>query len=247
MKRKIATLDVYIDPESNEPSSTGKVDGAPDGPGRYQLTVNKGTKVGEIKTMGEFRSTFAHELGHFVSLVTRDETHDPTLRLFSNLTGNGSLVLPAETKAWEVAQEIYPALDEKHAKTLLDTYRSYHVEPDPLEDWENEGGQWQAYCDREHSPDDDYGNAEDWKEYFAHIRTVPQASDLRLSTEDAIRLNGLGATWQAYHERKVHPESLLSESTEAPFWYWVLAACVLTLMAAVTVVCELAEGFEALR
>ena len=160
MKRKVATLDVYIDPESTDSSVTS----GSYGPGNYSITINKGEKPHAVTNMGKFQSTLAHELGHFVGLLTMDASHD--VRLAREMRDNGTqgrqiLSLPAERKAWEFANIINPYINPEDIKNSLATYEPHFcrkcnkwhnvapVLPEPEPDdftgrWEDDGGAlWQ--------------------------------------------------------------------------------------------------------
>ncbi len=160
MKRKVATLDVYIDPESTDSSVTS----GSYGPGNYSITINKGEEPHAVTNMGKFQSTLAHELGHFVGLLTMDASHD--VRLAREMRDNGTqgrqiLSLPAERKAWEFANIINPYINPEDIKNSLATYERHFwrkcnkwhnvapVLPEPEPDdftgrWEDDGGAlWQ--------------------------------------------------------------------------------------------------------
>jgi hypothetical protein len=118
MKRQIARLDVFVDTESNSPSGTAQVEN-----GRFVLNMNLGdSKTIPIDTKEAFQAVFAHELGHFVAMIMRDPTHDPSNKLFQMITNDSSAVLPAERKAWEIAKEIVPDLDRTTEAKCLKSY-----------------------------------------------------------------------------------------------------------------------------
>lgn len=54
----------------------------------------------------------AHELGHFVAAITKDATHE---KLFRFMLGP----LPAENKAWEIAENILPDLDQRLKRKVM--------------------------------------------------------------------------------------------------------------------------------
>lgn len=119
MKRKIATLDIFAD-DIAENSGAEEVS-----PGRYQidLALNGVTSVGGFPK--DVQTSLAHELGHFVAMVTGDPTH-----------GNIAAVtrLPGEKKAWELAEKILPGKINKLQKQL--GLRSYieggHLDPQDM-------------------------------------------------------------------------------------------------------------------
>lgn len=123
MKRKIASLDVFVDTESKDSSATRKV-----GPDQYVITIRPSQTSGNgddsfsLKTDRDLQTTLAHELGHFVALVTKDKTHDNTFQLYYQLTGDTSPLIPAEKLAWKLAHVIYPELDIDNERLAMDSY-----------------------------------------------------------------------------------------------------------------------------
>jgi hypothetical protein len=130
MKKKIATLDVYVDSESTESCGTGNVEPQPgDTCRRFQLTMNKGEGNHLVKDGETFRTVMAHELGHFLCMVTDDKSHDPMALVGFSATQDTSLAMPAEVRAWEFAYKIYPQLDIAAVHSGLHSYENLVFQP----------------------------------------------------------------------------------------------------------------------
>jgi hypothetical protein len=119
MKTKVATIELYIDPELNEPSHSGYR-----GDRVFAVQVNRGEGDNTLDTRGQFQSVLAHELGHVIGLLSQDETHSSIDRELFDLTGNAKYVLPAERKAWEWASQMLPGLDKETKDKSLATYEN---------------------------------------------------------------------------------------------------------------------------
>ena len=128
MKRKIATLDVYVDSDESAFSFTRKTES-----GKYETVMatndshakeNGHNGIHDIET---FRTVFAHELGHFVAVVTKDESHNPINQYLFRLTNDRSTLVAGEKRAWEFAHLIYPNLNREDERFAL---KSYNTTPD---------------------------------------------------------------------------------------------------------------------
>lgn len=140
MEHKIATVEIYMDTETQNSSVTRKT-----GPHTYRVQINPNQSPGDgsdkfsLKTVKDFQTTLAHELGHFISILTKDETHAPANNLLFQLTGDTSTVIPAEKKAWSLAHIMVPDLNtenEAHAMAsykALDKSRSWREYASPKE------------------------------------------------------------------------------------------------------------------
>lgn len=112
MKKLVATLKVYQDPDYDNSTFSYPTDGTPD----FKIVLGQ-PRGRDPKTL------LAHELGHFVSVVYKDPTHDPMLKSFSNWFGDPRPVIPGERKAWELAKDILgDQFDEKTRDSALGTY-----------------------------------------------------------------------------------------------------------------------------
>lgn len=121
MKKLLATLNVYVDmDETATPSGIRKTDG-----NDYELVMYPNQDCIPCDTRHAFQTIMAHELGHFVAMVTRDPSHHPANRLMAMLAGKNSAAaeLPGEIKAWELARTISPDLDRKTEQECTDSYR----------------------------------------------------------------------------------------------------------------------------
>ena len=127
MKRKIATLDVYV---SDDKTASGTRQTSPS---TFELTMNAGSPCNPTIGRLEFQTIMAHELGHFVALVTHDPTHNVPVveHLLSRITGDASALVPGEKRAWEIAREILPNLDTAKEKKCLDSYKATTWGSDP--------------------------------------------------------------------------------------------------------------------
>lgn len=130
MKKVLATLTITLDTDSLGSSGTFSNDGKDfqmlikteggkphslDNPSDYDF------RIGSLKTL---QTVIAHELGHFVSIITKDETHDLDKMRMYQIFQEPDLILPAERKAWKIAHLIYPDLDTENEKASLKTYES---------------------------------------------------------------------------------------------------------------------------
>jgi hypothetical protein len=114
MRERIATIEVYVDTESSDASATRQtsVDS-------FRVTINAKGKRFTDRSL--FQTTLAHELGHVVALLTRDPTHKDEYHNYSQMTGDSSLLIPAEKKAWALASDMVP-LDKTEERRCLKTY-----------------------------------------------------------------------------------------------------------------------------
>ena len=67
-------------------------------------------------------TTLAHELGHVTAHLFHDKTHNPHLPWLASMTGNPSVLIPAEKLAWKLGEEIYPDLDKQQEREALASY-----------------------------------------------------------------------------------------------------------------------------
>lgn len=121
MLRSIAKLEVFID-------DNGKVSGVPssftqrhpDGH-NYRIVLVPDSDASILAAAGVAPGTestqtiLAHELGHFVDLVTNP---DATVGEDAYLSAK----LPVETKAWEIAEKIKPDVDPRIKDYVLKKY-----------------------------------------------------------------------------------------------------------------------------
>lgn len=121
MKTKAATLEVYVDNDPNPEEVSGIKQTSEN---TWILTMYPNQKATPCKTREEFQTIMAHELGHFVAMVTRDETHYSNAAIAGKtLFGDSpSLALPGERKAWQIAHKIYPDLLASSEKDCLGSY-----------------------------------------------------------------------------------------------------------------------------
>jgi hypothetical protein len=117
--KKIATLNVYLD-ESTEHSDISSAVRSRDENGVYELWLRpfvdgkilKENAGYELTTKG-FQTIVAHELGHFLAMITLDPTHSKLAYFIMGQT-------VGERKAWKLANEIKPDLDKGLEKIALD-------------------------------------------------------------------------------------------------------------------------------
>jgi len=114
MQKKIATIEVFVDPESRESSGSSGKDG------KYVLFIRRGPIP--PKNLGQLQSVIAHEFGHLIGLITQDPTHDTQNQIAYHLTDNTDFVLPAERKAWAWAHEMLPNVDSEMERVALQSY-----------------------------------------------------------------------------------------------------------------------------
>lgn len=90
---------------------------------RQDMRVFKfaGVKNPNLNTL---QTVLAHELGHVVSYITNDPSHNQE----SPEKALAAPHVPAETKAWEIASEIQPDFDVKIRDFVLDEYRKMDKE-----------------------------------------------------------------------------------------------------------------------
>jgi hypothetical protein len=105
MKKKIATLEVWVDTDETEEVSCLQSDRST---GDYRIllhpTADKVTKRAEVATI------LAHELGHFVGYMMKSPWQICPVKQFG------------EREAWSIARKIKPDLDESLATYALNTY-----------------------------------------------------------------------------------------------------------------------------
>jgi len=116
MQKKIATIEVFVDPESHESSGSGGSNG------QYVLHLNGGPNFARIKTKKQLQTVMAHEMGHLIGLITGDPDHDNRNQFAYRMTGNTDFVLPAERKAWAWAHEMGLDLDPKQERKGIESY-----------------------------------------------------------------------------------------------------------------------------
>lgn len=118
MKKEIATIHIYANDGEDGFNGSRKVSGLSN---EYEIVLGpkEAAKVGEsygpVKNP-PMQDVLAHELGHIVSMITHDPTHDEMLKLFTGL-------VPGELRAWRFAENIVPELDRDFANYAVDTYR----------------------------------------------------------------------------------------------------------------------------
>jgi hypothetical protein len=115
--KDVATLTLAIDSATATTSSFTQT-----GPKTYKITIRRGLPGNEVTDIEAFRTTLAHELGHFVLALSLDPTHDPTHMFDYLLSHDPATLLPGERKAWTLASLIYPALDSARAARCLHSY-----------------------------------------------------------------------------------------------------------------------------
>jgi hypothetical protein len=117
MKRKVATLEVFIDTDITDMASAC----AQTGRDTYILIMCPNqTNAIPCKTRDEFQTIMAHELGHFVALVTRDPTHYSNA--VAQIPGSTTAMIPGERKAWQIAHTILPTLLPSSERLCLASY-----------------------------------------------------------------------------------------------------------------------------
>lgn len=118
-RRKLATIDVYVDSANEDTCSSGAI-----ARGHYVVFMNRGSGEHRIENIEQFRTVLAHELGHNLSLITRHPSHLPMRLMGWQATGDNSFILPAERQAWEMAHLIYPTIDRRSLEHGLHTYET---------------------------------------------------------------------------------------------------------------------------
>lgn len=117
-EQKIATLTVYVD--AKETNSMVM----PLGNGEWKLVLG-----GEpTQSMDSVRTAAAHEMGHFISNITREPSHNPKYHLIAELLGDNSVLAPSEKYAWKLAHEMVPSdqFDTKMEEESIGTYIGTH-------------------------------------------------------------------------------------------------------------------------
>ena len=155
MNKTIATLQVIVtnDEEFKQGGKTHKVPKSSAiftaDPPNYRLYLNPVEDVKSMESVGTpcdgetmLQTIMAHELGHFICLLTQDETHNPLYcLLFGQMNG--------EKKAWELAEKMFPAYDKILKETALKSHEKGQkaheqavnkVVKEVLTDLEKEGG-----------------------------------------------------------------------------------------------------------
>lgn len=119
-RKEIANLKIVVDTDTKDVGSIRRIDKH-----NYELllTPNTGSDV-PVNNMSDLRTIFAHELGHFLLMVTRDASQHPSALMWQVITQDSSLALKGEQQAWYAAQQIYPELDPDLAMRCLRSYES---------------------------------------------------------------------------------------------------------------------------
>lgn len=119
-KRLVANLKVVFDPtDTKQPSGIERENG------EFTLILRPykdAQFLNEANPLGDHRRTLqtiiAHELGHFVAMITKDPTHNNPLEQY----GLAPLT-PGEQKAWEIAKEIVPDIDPNLENKAMESYK----------------------------------------------------------------------------------------------------------------------------
>jgi hypothetical protein len=135
MKRKIATLEVWID-ETEGAKSALQARMSSD---EFRLIIAPNEDE-QSKGPGNLPSIIAHELGHFMAHLLKDKAHTRLNRLapivnFRKMVGDWSnqlekrftreVELPTEVQAWKYADMIYPNVKQEIRAAALYTYEGY--------------------------------------------------------------------------------------------------------------------------
>ena len=115
MEKTLATVTIKI---GDTVGSSGTHDG---GDGNFTITVNPSDLAETRKQPDFFQTTLAHELGHVVSLITKDKSHDNMDLVLSKMFGP-QMLIPAEAKAWKIAHQIHPTLNPAIERADMATY-----------------------------------------------------------------------------------------------------------------------------
>lgn len=134
MKQLMAELKVYVDMDRTDMPS-GVVN---DGRGNFTLVMYPNQACVPAKTREEFQTVMAHELGHFIAIVTQDPTHGQRRNVMFRQIDNPTPAdqLPGERKAWELAEKINPDLNKKIAADCIGSYEKGAAEWDSLSPFE---------------------------------------------------------------------------------------------------------------
>lgn len=123
MKRLLATLNVYVDLEDTKtPCSVG-----PRGEKEYELVMRPNyadENAVESASIEGFRTALAHELGHFLSMATKEKTHNSPEFYLGKQVGSPTLALESEATAWKYARKINPELSIQHEVACMNSYVS---------------------------------------------------------------------------------------------------------------------------
>ena len=123
--KKLATINIYIDPSLEDTqgitgSFTSPEKFGPEDVYNITLKVNQDAAIMNRLTNRSVpfdevtKTTLAHELGHVVEYLGRDEAHHVFYRA---LFGTGE----AEEHAWKRAHDIYPNLSTQQEKLAMST------------------------------------------------------------------------------------------------------------------------------
>jgi hypothetical protein len=115
MKKKIATLEVWVDENSDGVSRLESIPAI----GEYKVVMNPKADAEEQAIVRHdskrsFATILAHELGHFVSQVLQSPWQRCPWKE------------PGEREAWAVAHQIMPDLDKELEQSALNTYTQDH-------------------------------------------------------------------------------------------------------------------------
>lgn len=130
MKKLIAKINIYQDDE---------VEGAVSetvGEKEYSVSLNPSVdlkafnrevvkKANSLEEKGFIEeSILAHELGHIVAHIFSDPTHNKTDNFIAQMFGDGSVVIPAERRAWKIAHSMRLPLSKEAEEVGIASYKS---------------------------------------------------------------------------------------------------------------------------
>lgn len=129
MKKLIAKINIYQDDEVE-----GAVSEAV-GEKEYSVSLNPSVDLKAFNDEGKKKAKtvkekgfveeaiLAHELGHIVAHIFSDPTHNKTDNFIAQMFGDGSVLIPAEKRAWEIAHSMGLPLSKEAEEVGMASYK----------------------------------------------------------------------------------------------------------------------------
>jgi hypothetical protein len=117
MKQRVATVHIFADTDNTDSSFSRRMD-----QDNFMVQINAGEKGFDFGDVKQVQTLLAHELGHVICMVTGDETHHPVNQWLYRMTNDAASLIPAERKAWQLAEKMVPEMDKKLLQDGLESY-----------------------------------------------------------------------------------------------------------------------------